>query len=204
MSNKRKVLIVGAGGIGSWLAQHLHQLSEHGQFDGCQFLFADDDTVETKNLSYQNFTDDDILEEKAESLNIRFGFTSLVKRIATAKEITGYDCVVSAVDNAAFRKLMFETLISDPIAEDDPYWIDLRSEGTAVSFFTKHKKNTCEAMLKTLNLDNPEDGGSCQHEWELSENRIQLGNRIIATVAAQLLLNWVRGGRNSSSWSYKF
>jgi len=179
MANNRDILIVGAGGIGSWLAQHLFQLQKHGQFPGCEFVFADDDTVETKNLSYQNFTEEDILEQKAESLNIRYLFTPMVKRITTAKEITGYDCVVSAVDNTAFRQLLFETLISDPIADTDPYWIDLRSESTMVSFFTKHEKNTCEAMLKTLNLDNPEDGGSCQLEWELNENRIQLGNRII-------------------------
>ena len=49
----RHVLIVGAGGIGSWLAEHLFNLELHGQFpDDMVFTFADDDSAFVINFLF--------------------------------------------------------------------------------------------------------------------------------------------------------
>ena len=47
---KRKILVIGAGGIGSYLISFLNNL------DLYDIQVNDDDKVETKNLTYQNFT----------------------------------------------------------------------------------------------------------------------------------------------------
>ena len=52
---RRNILVVGAGGIGSWLASQLYELEIHGQLNDTNVTFTDDDTVDTKNLTYQNF-----------------------------------------------------------------------------------------------------------------------------------------------------
>ena len=46
---KRKILVIGAGGIGSFLIQFLDKV---GLYD---ITVADPDVVEEKNLTYQNF-----------------------------------------------------------------------------------------------------------------------------------------------------
>ena len=49
----RRIMIIGAGGIGSFLTQFLQRL-------GYRITVFDDDGVERKNIGYQNFTVSDI------------------------------------------------------------------------------------------------------------------------------------------------
>ena len=65
----KKILVVGAGGIGSWLAATFYHLKQHTQLPDTHFTFADDDTVDTPNLSYQNFDEDDFMDFKVNSNN---------------------------------------------------------------------------------------------------------------------------------------
>lgn len=193
----KQVLVVGAGGIGSWLAFHLYQLNEHGQLDGAYITFADDDTVDMDNLPYQNFELDDVLDLKTESLSARYGFGSLNKRLTKAAELKDYTCIVCAVDNTAFRKLLFKTAEKEAF-----YWIDLRSEGRAIAAFAKHKNNTLENMMLTI----PKDvkNGSCQLDYEKKAGIIQNGNKIIASIGSQYILNWLRQEVNPPQFIHKF
>ena len=202
----KDILIVGAGGIGSWLAFNLFKLQEAKQLGGVRKIYlADDDTVEVKNIAYQCFENTDILETKAEALSDRFGelFTPLEKRI-TAQELRDgsrygrYDCIVSAVDNTEFRKVLFEHCDT----YTDTHWIDLRSEGRTIAAYTKHKKNTLEAMMATIPTEVKE--GSCQRDFEMSAGIIQNGNKIIAAIGSQFVLNWLRGDATMSTFSHTF
>ena len=90
----RKVMIIGAGGIGSFLTQFLQRL-------GYRITVYDDDSVERKNLGYQNFTNGDIGENKAMTLSDRVWDTSFrgtvtdePYKVLTAKQLQGYDLVV--------------------------------------------------------------------------------------------------------------
>ena len=190
----RNILVVGAGGIGSWLAWQLHHLNQFNQLTECLITFADDDTVDSKNLPYQYFDQLDLTDNKAEVIGIKYQFEYLSKRIKTKDQLANYDLIVSAVDNAKFRKLLFEYVNENP----DVYWIDLRSEGRAIAFYTKHKNNSIEKMLGTL-PDDLETEGSCQLAFELDNGIVQVGNRIIATFGAQLILNWYRSEPNPPS-----
>jgi|SaaInlV_130m_DNA_2_1039683.scaffolds.fasta_scaffold12057_4 molybdopterin/thiamine biosynthesis adenylyltransferase len=196
----RHVLIVGAGGIGSWLAEHLFNLELHGQFpDDMVFTFADDDTVENKNLSYQNFSLEDIMDEKSESLSARYGFNSITNRIEKEEQLMNYDGIVCCVDNSKFRKLLFKYVDK----YDNIFWMDMRSEGRDIAIFTKSKKNTLDVMMKTLPKEDVENG-SCQRQWEFENNIIQLGNRIVSSIGAQFILNWVRGDKNTHNYIAHF
>ena len=141
----KQILVVGAGGIGSYLAEHLSELCFSEQITDAIFTFADDDFVEVKNVKYQNYDEDDVMEQKVDILAEKYGFGSIPERIKTRGHLLKYDCVISAVDNKKFRKLMFKE------AAD---WIDLRSEGRSVAFFTKCKTFIKEAFPSRLYLNN--------------------------------------------------
>ncbi len=194
----RKILIVGAGGIGSWLAYNLFTHDEHKQLSNAEITFVDDDEVDLKNLPYQNFEQKDVTDYKVESIAARFGFKGVVKRLEKPEDLTGYDFVVSAVDNTAFRQLLFETAEKNP----DMYWMDLRSEGRSCAAFTKSKENTLERMMATIPKEVKE--GSCQREYELANGIVQTGNRIIAEIGAQYILNWLRGDFSASEFNHTF
>lgn len=187
----KQVAVVGAGGIGSWLAFFLYNLEKYKQLSSIGFTFFDDDFVEDKNLSYQNFELDDIADLKVESISARYGFDGISTRVENIDDLKDYDCIICAVDSKSFRKNLFENCND----ADKPYWIDLRSEGRTFVFYTKHQNNTIEKMLETLPKDDSEEA-SCQLEWELLEGTIQQGNKIIAAVGSQLLLNWYREQTN--------
>ena len=202
----RNILIVGAGGIGSWLAFNLFKLQEAKQLGNVRKIFlADDDTVEVKNIAYQCFENTDILETKAEALSDRFGdlFSPMEKRITIQDLYDGcrwgrYDCIVSAVDNTEFRKVLFNYASE----YTDAHWIDLRSEGRTIAAYTKHEKNTLETMMATIPTEVKE--GSCQRDFEMSAGIIQNGNKIIAAIGSQFILNWLRGDSTMSSFSHTF
>ena len=163
----KKILIVGGGGIGSWIAPDIDHYNKHNQFHKTLFYFADEDTVESKNLPYTTYETEDIMDNKAECLEVKYGFSAITENILTEEQLTGYDCIVSAVDNTAFRELLFRFAEKNP----EVYWIDLRSEGRSIAAFTKHPTNTLDDMLKTL----PEkvENGSCQLAYELEAGIVQ-------------------------------
>ncbi len=194
--NIKKVLIVGAGGIGSWLAENIHKYQAAQHLD-VEITLIDDDTVDFKNLRYQNFLKTDLTDNKAEVLANRYKFNWRAKRVNDTTDLKDFDCIISAVDNIQFRKLLFKYA-----ADNDTYFIDLRSEGRTIAFYTKHKKNTLDYLLASLPTST--ENGSCQLAFELENNIVQNGNRIIAQIGTQLLLNWYRNEKNQAEFSQRF
>lgn len=190
----KKVAIVGAGGIGSHLAYNLYELQKFNQLPNVQFTFFDDDIVEDKNLRYQKFDKVDIMDYKAECMFSKYGFIGVNKRVTDVTTLSQHNCIVSAVDNKQFRVELFKYLETMP----DIFWIDLRSEGRSVAYYVKHKDNTYDAMIETLPKEDT-GNGSCQLEFELNAGIIQQGNKIIAAIGSQLILNWLRENYTSPS-----
>lgn len=185
---KYKVAVVGCGGIGSYLVKFLFDLQEKNQLESVEEIdLYDSDTVDFKNLPYQDFEEVDVTDHKAENLAERYSMVGIVEKVETPEILDKYDIIIAAVDNSKFRKLLYEWAENNP----DKYWIDLRSEGRTVAYYTKNKKNTLKSMLGTL-AETPEEGTSCQLAFELENNIIQQGNKIIASIGSQLLLNYLR------------
>jgi len=187
MSN---IHIIGAGGIGSYLCRDLHNLIKYNQLSLIknQYVIAvyDPDDVEQKNLPYQDYTDNDLFENKAEIIAKRYKFIGHNIRIESLKSIvqSEQDIFCICVDNAESRAKFFKELVAMP----NP-WIDLRSQGRHIALYTKSDKNTLDFMLSTLPQKTEEGAGSCQLKHELDIGKIQLGNRIIAQIGLQAILN---------------
>ena len=112
----RKVLMIGCGGIGSFL---IPLLDKTGLY---KLDVYDPDVIETKNITYQNFTDVDVGENKAENLGKRFNQTvrAYPFPVLTAKQLKGYELVVCCADNLAIRRTMYNSKVK---------WLDLRAQG---------------------------------------------------------------------------
>jgi molybdopterin/thiamine biosynthesis adenylyltransferase len=187
-----KLLILGAGGIGSFFIKELCDSMDEQQIDAnMEISIADDDIVELLQIRYQNFTVGDAGLNKAQALAKRFGLfgiTAISKRIKTASQLKGYDFIVLCVDNDLTRELVINHAFSKNID-----FLDLRADGRRISAFPKMPAR--EYNLKLI------DAGdatcySCQDTASLKLGRIDKGNRIVATIGAQMLLNHLRGLNN--------
>jgi len=196
---KMKILVVGAGGIGSWLIPRLARLDQYRQLGDCSLVVADYDEVETKNLPYQNFELDEILDSKAMCLDARYDVIGQHEKIETHDQLRPFDIIMCAVDNPKLRRLVYEHCDGD----EGKYFIDLRSEGTAVWGITSDAGWTLDQLNATLGSDDEEDR-SCQLKYQLDAGIIELGNPIIAEIGAQWLLNRLRNKANSQVYSQRF
>jgi len=191
MKNK-KILVVGCGGIGSWLVEMINQAYEQGQVDPrIETHISDFDTVAPKNVKYQNFTIEDVGKTKVEALLKRYGFIARGVGRITKGNIIDYDIIISAVDNFETRKEIFEYCHNR-----GKEFIDLRAEGRRIFYMTKGKD--LEEDLSTLNIKDKKSG-SCQRDDDLREGRIEYGNRIVAAYGIQLLINVLRHKKNESN-----
>lgn len=182
----KNILVIGGGGIGSWLIPRISRLFDTNQlpaFSGV--VVADDDTIEYKNLKYQNFEEDEILDSKALCLEARYPHVKgRNQRITSKEQLQPFDVIICAVDGGKTRKLVYEYT-----NETDAYFIDLRAEGTALYVVTSDTKKSLKELKASVR--DAEDM-SCQLEYELEQGIIQLGNTIIAEIGAQCLLNYSR------------
>ena len=187
-----KILVLGAGGTGSFLVAELCRLIEIEQIDPNTELFvADNDLVEMEQVRYQNFTCEEAGLNKAQALAKRFkrvGVTAIKDRIKSDKQLKGYDLIVLCVDNDRTREMVIKHCFSKNID-----FLDLRSSGRTISAFPKLEKASDNLRFV--------DGNdtvcySCQDHDTLLRGRIDKGNKIIALIGVQMVLNHLRGMHN--------
>lgn len=70
-NNSLKIILIGAGGTGGYIAPHLYRIA-YASGRKVQIIIADGDIVEKKNLIRQNFADCDIGKNKAQVLAERY------------------------------------------------------------------------------------------------------------------------------------
>ena len=173
----RKILIIGAGGIGSFLIPLLDKV---GLYD---ITVADPDKVETKNLPYQNFQTTDVGNNKALVMKDHYSLhEASVYPILTEKQMQGYDLVICCVDNLSVRRTLYNSKVK---------WLDLRAQGRNASLVS-YEANP--AMYDTLLAG---DGGrsfSCQGDsWDGSNKGVHFMQVAIAGLGAQWAQRWFNG-----------
>ena len=198
----RKAMIAGCGGINSWFVRDIYELIDTKQIPkDIEFTMFDADRVEEKNLLYQNFSILDVLKNKAEALSERYLFDPEPMFVTEPEQFNGFNIIICGVDNRDFREMLFRHVMKTNV----DFWMDLRAEGTRVAAYCKHKKHTLESLLKTLPAHMEEgDSTSCQLDHDLEAGIVQLGNRIIATIGAQFLLQYLRGEIPPASYEQMF
>jgi len=194
-----KILVVGCGGIGSFLVIELNKLvlTEQIDLENVEITLADFDRAELKNISYQNFTTSDISKNKAKVLAERYCFDYISEKIISEEQLKRYNFIISCVDNAEARKLIFDYCFKNNV-----YFIDLRAEGRAIAIFTKSEKADKENLIKTLDFNKKDS--SCQLKYQLERNEIEMGNVIVASIGSQLILNKLRGEENQTEYRFYF
>jgi len=173
---KRKILVIGAGGIGSFLIPVLDRV---GLYD---ITVADPDVVETKNLPYQNFKIVSVGQNKAS--NMADNYSGSINKaiqfpILSEKQMQGFDLVICCVDNIGLRRTMYNC--------KDLKWLDLRAQGrnAAMVAYTADPK-----MYDTL-LAGEERSFSCQGDsWDGSNKGVHFMQVVIAGMGAQWTQRW--------------
>lgn len=194
-NNKDKILLIGVGGIGSWFADMLDRILLHddGMSSNYKVTIMDFDTVEHKNLSYQNFTGDDLFQKKAEVIGKRYGFNYFCERLTSREQLEDInpDIVVLAVDNDNAREVAYEYC-----EEKDILCVDCRAKGRQMAVFTGRADEISE-LEQFLTQDGSEDG-SCQADYHFENGQIDVVNITSASVGLQKFLNEVREEKNDS------
>lgn len=191
-----EISVIGCGGIGSYFAQHIDRLIDLEQLDkDMHFTFYDDDTVEMKNMLYQNFETSDIENFKADALSLRyFNVEFKNKRLSSdGLELSQSDLIVLCADNNKIRKEAWNNW-----KEHQVPFIDSRANGKAIGIFS----NETENYLDTITEDEKES--SCQNPFQLAKKEIEYGNIVVASVLAQTVLNYSRRKRLPTDFMITF
>jgi len=189
-----RILIVGAGGIGSYVIEHLDKLIQHEQIKNVNIEVVDDDTVELKNILYQNFTSEDIDDYKTDALSFRYvNIDTYTNKRVAEPDLKVYDLVILCADNNIIRKDAYRNYLSCKIP-----FIDARSNGTTVGIYSSATIN----YLSTI--DETEESSSCQHPWQIAKNEIELGNVVIAAILSQHILRYCRTKKLPIDYMHNF
>tara|TARA_Y100000401_G_scaffold115074_1_gene118121 strand:- start:179 stop:769 length:591 start_codon:yes stop_codon:yes gene_type:complete len=182
--NKRKIMIIGVGGIGSYLAPLLKKVGIYSMY------LADPDIVEDKNLLYQNFSKATVGQKKVDSLSgISVGHVRSPYNILTDAQIKGSksDLVVCCADNLDIRRLLYRQGFQD---DAKVKWLDLRAQGrngALISYLTDPK-------FSDMFLQGPDGSFSCQGDQEkITPETVHFTHVAVAGMAAQWIQRWFNG-----------
>ncbi len=193
MNQTNSINIIGAGGIGSMLIEELDKCVEQGQIDifNNSFTISDEDIVELNQIRYQNFEVKDAGKNKADILTKRFnnlGAKSNNQRINKEVQLKPYNFFILCVDNDKTREFVIKHC-----HKTGKQFIDLRSTGRRV--FAMPKLEGITDNMKFIDANDKKEY-SCQEKSDLDKGYIQKGNKIIAMIGIQMILNHLRGHNN--------
>jgi len=181
----RNLLIVGAGGIGTQMAELLVAALRRIDLTGTITLM-DADIVEASNLGHQRYTASDIGQAKVECLQKRLDDKESGVRVRArnenlreAHQLDGYDMVVVCVDRPEPRRLVHDTELP---------WCDVRCSGDGWLVLSSESH---PHLLKRMTPDH--EPKSCQVEGALDAGNLEFGFAVAAAHGAQWALQRWRG-----------
>ena len=173
----RKVLVIGAGGIGSFLIPLLDKI---GLYD---ITVSDPDKVESKNLSYQNFKKGHVGQNKASVMFDSFESVNHGSQypVLTESQLKGYHLVICCVDNIGLRRTLYNTKVK---------WLDLRAQGRNAALVS-HK---ADPKMYDMLLTGDDRSYSCQGDsWDGTNKGVHFMQVAIAGLGAQWVQRWFNG-----------
>ncbi len=179
----RRILIIGVGGIGSYLTPLLARLECY------KITVADPDIVEEKNLWYQNFDENDLGSNKAICIADHYKLHNGIRYpILVDKQVEGYDLVVCCADNLDARRLVYRQGFGD----DKSAWLDLRAQGRNGALISYK----ADSKYSDTFLAGPEGSFSCQGEGFNNTRNVEdihFTHAAIAGLGAQWIQRWFQG-----------
>ena len=175
----RKIMIIGAGGIGSFLVSFLDRI---GLYD---ITIYDDDLVENKNLTYQNYGLIDVGDKKVDAIVRKSSNVTGEPYFVLVKEqLANNDLIVCCADNLAVRRLLYKEGHGEDIENK---WLDLRSQGRNAALISY---KTDPTLMDSM-LEGPDGSFSCQGtDWEGEAEGIDAMHIAIAGAATQWIQKW--------------
>lgn len=202
----KKIAIIGVGGINSWVVKHLKDVTK--EFDKDEMVYVklfDKDEVEEKNLlrSNQNFKIEDLMLKKAEVLGKRYNY-DYENIFITEKNLdilSPFNDIILGVDNHKTRRLLYKYCL-----ENNKYLLDMRAQGTQISFYLLNHTKTIEYYDKKYfnNQKVMERKGSCQLEKDIKNDHIENGNKSIAYFGMYCIYLKQLRGEKVSTYEWKF
>ena len=181
----KKVLVVGAGGIGTTFVDLLVPALERTALNA-EITLMDGDVVEASNLGHQRFTQEQIGMYKVSALSSRHTgrgehveLIPITDNLRTAEQLLGYDLVVVCVDRPEPRRLVHSL---------DVPWIDLRCSGDGWMILSS---DSDRALVEQMTPDH--EPMSCQVEGALDAGNLEFGFSVAGTFGAQWLVQNLRG-----------
>ncbi len=181
----KKVLVVGAGGIGTTFVDLLVPALERTALNA-EITLMDGDVVEASNLGHQRFTQEQIGMYKVSALSSRHTgrgehveLIPITDNLRTAEQLLGYDLVVVCVDRPEPRRLVHSL---------DVPWIDLRCSGDGWMILSS---DSDRALVEQMTPDH--QPMSCQVEGALDAGNLEFGFSVAGTFGAQWLVQNLRG-----------
>ena len=209
----KKIAIIGAGGINSYVAQHLFDVCKLHEKDSLIYVkIFDSDIVEEKNIwrKNQNFEVDDLMSLKAEVLAKRYNFDFepiFITNENIIEKLSMFDDIIIGVDNHQTRKLIYEFALNNK-----KWLLDLRANGTRTAYFlynfsmlTDAQRITQWNSIMEKHFSNEEimnRKGSCQLQEDIEKDHIESGNRCIAYYAIWAI--YLKRLRNEEPEKYEF
>jgi hypothetical protein len=186
-----KMLIVGAGGIGSQLLDLLIPALIAGdmaeRMSGIQVHIMDDDRVEVANLVHQRHEPrmvgrlkvDSLAERLAPYLSPALSLTPIPEKLLEASQLEGYNLVVVAVDRPAARAL---------VHSHAKQWLDLRCSGDGYMAMDYELESELVAHMTPLD----QAPASCQYPGAVESGNVQFGYAAAAAHGGQWLIQKMR------------
>lgn len=186
------ILVCGLGGVGSFVVKGVMECVEQDIINALKLdlniTIADNDTVELKQMRYQDYCEKDLGENKAKALAKRYPLLQAIPcRINSETQLRGFDLIVLCVDNEQTRKMVVEYCY-----KNEKEFLDLRATGRRVFAMPK---TTLKDNLKFI-TEGDTGTYSCQEKDDLRTGRIQRGHRCCAEIGVQQILNILRGQNN--------
>jgi PRTRC genetic system ThiF family protein len=171
-----QIVLVGCGGIGAYMAQHIGRIMRvlYGDQKGVNLTLVDPDVVNEENLGRQLFCDAEVGQPKAVALARRYGQAWALNTMAfegqyseslllPSAEIT---ILVGCVDNAAARRSLADTLANNPEspgsnAPPKVWWLDcgnLRDTGRVLlgsAYSAEQMRGAFVDNKRCINLPSP-------------------------------------------------
>jgi len=192
------IYIIGCGGVGSWLAGTMTRLAGPKNV-----TLVDGDTLETKNLDRQMFTEEDVGKNKALALSQQLKCEFLDRWYSRFEIQHGnYDWLFGCVDNNPGRKEILEScdmhtckaiIAANEVHSSEAYYYDPSWKGT---------ESDPRVYYPTIVSD--ESGNvhaeaiGCTGEAQQANRQLVTANFMAAALAAHLYVVWAMEARKAS------